>query len=144
VTVPVRQEPSINALVDKLYVCLRHEKSCTCGECSGGLNAVDELASYASALRVRADQAAEKVRAYEETNSSVYVDWHQIAESRGAEAESLRRTLAQYGRHTADCDCAGLLERHPMPAGCQCGLRELLAAADATQEPNAAAGGGRQ
>ena len=30
-------------LKNRLYAALKHEKSCTCGECSGGLNAVDAL-----------------------------------------------------------------------------------------------------
>ncbi len=30
-----------------LYAALKHEKSCTCGECSGGLNAVDDLFALA-------------------------------------------------------------------------------------------------
>ena len=38
-----KQHSSVDALRDRLYAALRHEKSCTCGECSGGLNAVDSL-----------------------------------------------------------------------------------------------------
>ncbi len=36
---------------ERAYAAMRHEKSCTCGECSGGLNAIDTL--YESAVRLR-------------------------------------------------------------------------------------------
>lgn len=54
------QHSSVEALRDRLYAALRHEKSCTCGECSGGLNAVDSLVEQLEAWKTRA-HAAEKV-----------------------------------------------------------------------------------
>jgi len=37
-------------LKNRLYAALKHEKSCTCGECSGGLNAVDDLVKHIELL----------------------------------------------------------------------------------------------
>lgn len=44
-----------DALVARLYAALKHAKSCTCGECSHGLNAVDALARRATEAEQQRD-----------------------------------------------------------------------------------------
>ena len=50
-------ERSIDELKERLYSALKHEKSCTCGHCFGGLHAVDELVARA----VRAEAALREI-----------------------------------------------------------------------------------
>jgi hypothetical protein len=71
-----------DVLVARLYAALKHEKSCTCGECSGGLNAVDDLAA-----RLRA--AEERAEAHAKAHDEVDLRWRaEAAKRREAEEAS--------------------------------------------------------
>ena len=74
----------IAAIKARLYAALKHEKSCICGECSGGLNAVDDLcARLADAER---DEASWKEQ---------YRYWASRAEAAEARANTLEEALRQ-------------------------------------------------
>lgn len=51
------EDADMAALKGRLYAALKHEKSCTCGECSGGLNAVDDLVAHVERLERERDEA---------------------------------------------------------------------------------------
>lgn len=63
----------------RLYAALKHEKSCSCGECSGGLNTVDDVF-------VALDEAQARVR--------LYVSEVEIVVARAEAAEAERDRLA--------------------------------------------------
>jgi hypothetical protein len=49
-------------LTTRLYAALRHSPGCSCGECSGGLNAVDEMERRILAAEAERDRLREALR----------------------------------------------------------------------------------
>lgn len=78
---------TIEALKARLYAALKHDKACGCGECSGGLNAVDELASLAE----RAEAARAECRTL---SNSAHANEHYFRRAEMAEARVVALTEA--------------------------------------------------
>ena len=106
------QSPAdLAALKARLYAALKHEKSCLCGECSGGLNAVDALVArcqelerevelanfdghYDRAVAAEAERDEKHRLWHEEMGTSAQADSDR--EEMEARAEAAEAELAEY------------------------------------------------
>jgi len=80
------------ALKARLYAALKHSKGCSCGECSGGLNAVDALCDRVASL----DAENERLRGLVVEDVNRMNEWRKTCESLEHEIERLREALEPF------------------------------------------------